>query len=148
MWKEVPMSKKKEDEYLRRMETAVSNAHNAMKLLKDENNKLKERVLELENKLSHYEKQQLQQQQLSTLETSPQPQNLQSITRENIKSKSSVVRTSDLSKKNISFARPNFVSGNIKEGRKEEIPVSQKTRNPIQQEAKLTSTNQKRERYV
>jgi hypothetical protein len=129
---------KKEDEYLRRMETAVSNAHVAMKLLKDENSKLKERVNELERKLLQYE-----ERQISSFGSPPPQQHTHPDIRENPRSIPSV-RTTELPKKISTFARPNFTTGNGKGG-KEEVPVSQRTKT-IQQETKLTPRNQKRER--
>lgn len=49
------MAKKSNMEYIQRMESAVCNAHNAMKLLKEENIKLKERINLLEKQLNNYE---------------------------------------------------------------------------------------------
>jgi hypothetical protein len=136
------MSGKKKDDYLQRMETAVSNAHTAMKLLKDENSKLKERVAELEKKLLRYENE--RQMPLVSSSVSPLRPLQPVITRENPKP-TPLVKTTDLPKKNLSlFARPNFA---ITSKGKDESPVIPIPKKPsIEEESKSTSRNQKRER--
>jgi hypothetical protein len=93
------------DEYLQRMEAAVANAHTAMKVLKEENIKLNEKVRSLESQIEGYEKEKKLREERETAILRPSAQLIAKI--HPIKVSSGLAAANS---RLPSFARPNFSS--------------------------------------